>query len=164
MESAMTKTLLAVATALLSAMTLLASAAQANVKVRLDFGGPLPSFTAHGNSGGYRKPSRKKRVHRAHRRIEKTHKAARKVSPPANQVAKAVPEPATVGKDKRTERENSSISTAVLAPAKDDPPRIRNSTPKGSDAPDTLKKLSCKKFFPSVGMTLTIPCDPDATQ
>lgn len=157
----MTKTLLAVATALLSVTALLASTAQADVKVRLDFGGPLPSFTAHGNSGGYRKPPRKKRVHRAHRRNKKTHKAARKVGPPANQVAKAVPEPAPVGKDKRAESENSSISTAVLAPAKDDPAGIRNGNPKGSD---TLKKPVCKKFFPSVGMTLTIPCDPDATQ
>jgi hypothetical protein len=164
----MHKSLIAIATALLAATTLFASAAEAGMKVRLGFGFPLGSFTAHGNSGGsYSKHSRKKRHHYVRRQVKDKVKVTKK-STATKSVAKAEPEPKIVTVDEVAETENSSISTAAIAPvektatedgAEAAPEPVAGPETKPAEVPKSAKKLDCKKFFPSVGMTLSVPCE-----
>ena len=150
----MNKPLIAIATALAAATTMFASTAEAGFKVRLGFGGPLPAFTAYGPGNAYAHKgchNHDYRTVRSHEReearvIKKTHKA---------DVAKAdeTPDskPETVSEAAQTE--NSSITTA--------PAKTAEAT---TAAPETktvaeAKEVGCKKFFPSVGMTLSVPCE-----
>ncbi len=163
----MNKTLVAIAAAFL-AVTTLCSAAEAGFKVRIGFGFPMGGFNAH-HGGGY-----EHRRHRRHRYVvrkakKKVHVAKSKTSAPkkAKQIAKV--EPAAVAAPEpivQTETENSSITpveavtetsstekTAETADIAADPV-----TPV-ADEQKTVNKLDCKKFVPSVGMTLSVPCE-----
>ena len=82
------------------------------------------------------------KVERAEAKVEKVEKAEKKV-------AKAEPAETT----KAAESENSSISLASndVAPAK---ATVAKATKEVS-----AKPTDCKKFFASVGMTLTVPCE-----
>jgi hypothetical protein len=159
----MNKSLLAIATAILAATTLFASAAEAGFKVRLGFGGPLPSFTAHGNSGGYHKP-RRKRSHIVRRKAKsKVHVTKKTSTSKSSDVAKVEDKPEEKPAQKAAVNENSSISTAALPKAEETIDETAKATTETTEtataaAPDATKKLDCKKFFPSVGMTLTVPC------
>ena len=53
-----------------------------------------------------------------------------------------------------TKHENSSISTASL----DKDETIEMET-KAKDEPEVTRNVGCKKFFPSIGMTLTVTCE-----
>ena len=157
----MHKLLLALATALLAATTLFASAAEAGMKVRLGFGFPLGSFTAHGNSGGgYHKPRRAKR-HHVRRKVKDDVKVTKKPTK-TKAVAKAEPKAKVESTEETATSENSSISTAAVAPAEAAPPAAEaipetpEAKPASADAP--ANKAECKKYFPSVGMTLSVPC------
>ncbi|HEX9881069.1 MAG TPA: hypothetical protein VGA65_01030 [Hyphomicrobium sp.] len=163
----MTKTRLALVTAILALTTMLASTADAGPKVRLQFGYPLGSFTAHGNSGGksggYSRHHRKKRHNYVHRNSKSKVKVTKKRATATKSVAKAKVEPeAEVQVEKvKAETENSSISTAAIAPA-NVTGSAAASADENSDAleePKSAKTVDCKKFFPSVGMTLTVPCE-----
>ncbi len=151
----MTKTLIAFATAILAATTFFASAAEAGMRVRLGFGFPIGSFTAHGNSSGYSEYHRR-RHHYVRREAPDDVKVTKK-STATKSVAKAEPEE-KVEKDDVAQSENSSISTASLAPVEAEPVAALSES-KPVDEPKSVKKLDCKKFFPSVGMTLTVPCE-----
>ena len=88
-------------------------------------------------------------------KIEKTEKVkVAKVTKPAKvapvKIAKAEPATAKV-ETKRAEAENSSITVAAVDAAKFE----TSSTQKV----DATKPTDCKKFFASVGMTLTVPCE-----
>jgi hypothetical protein len=164
LEDAMTRSLIAIATSILAAATLFASTAEAGMKVQLGFGYPLGSFTAHGSSGGgsYSEPRRAKRYHYVRRQENDDVKVTKKSSE-AKTAAKAEPEPKAEKADDTAQTENSSISTAAIAPVEE--PAIDESTgaepvkPEPTQAKTSAKKLDCKKFFPSVGMTLTVPCE-----
>jgi hypothetical protein len=144
----MTRTILAIATAFLAVMTVFASAADAGFKVRLGFGGPLPAFTAHGPSKSYgQKRYSKKRSYRAKRK--------------ARTAKKRIVKRKTTGKTAKTapiktdaENENSTISTASL-----DKNETIETEVIAKDEPKATRKVGCKKFFPTVGMTLTVPCE-----
>jgi hypothetical protein len=155
----MIKTQAALVTAV-AACTMLATTAEAGMKVRLGFGFPLGSFTAHGNSGGgagdYSERRRKSRQHYVGRKETSKVKVSNGKS--ADTVAKAEPEAPLENVDKvNAQSENSSISTAAVTPVVE--------TPTGDDTAGTSAegkaavKSDCKKFFPSVGMTLTVPCE-----
>jgi len=149
----MTRTILAIATAFLAVMTVFASAADAGFKVRLGFGGPLPSFTAHGPSKSYgAKRHKKKRVYRAAE--ERKARPAKKRIAKRKAIAKKVETAKTAPIKTEADNQNSTISTASL-----DNDEIIETEVKANDEPETTKSLSCKKFFPSVGMTLTVPCE-----
>jgi hypothetical protein len=157
----MRRSLAAIATALLAASTLFATAAEAGTKVRLGFGFPLGSFTAYGNSGGgYQKPRRAKRQHYVRSKAKSDVKVTRK-STATKSLAKAQPtsEPkAEVQANEAAETENSSISAAAVAPEDTGAVEAVPETPEAKpNAP--AKKEDCKKFFPSVGMTLSVPCE-----
>jgi len=168
--------------AVIAAVTMFASGTQAGFGIRLGFGGPLPAFTAHGNGGyeGERHYHRKRYIER--RVKEKTHvakrknddKVAKKSEPKVSKkVAKSETPAASADSPQAAapDAENSSITTVsataeTSAPAPTTPVEtVKNASPpavaeetKPSPA-KTASKLDCKKFFPSVGMTLTVPCE-----
>ncbi len=147
----MTRTILAIATAFLAVMTVFASAADAGFKVRLGFGGPLPAFTAHGPSKSYgQKRYTKKRSYRAKRKARTAKKriVKRKATAKTVETAKTAP----IKTD--AENENSTISTASL-----DKNETIETEVIAKDEPKATRKVGCKKFFPTVGMTLTVPCE-----
>jgi len=172
---------LALIAAFICAATTFASGAEAGFRIRLGFGGPLPAFTAHGNSyHGAREYHRKRYVARHTVKKPKVHVAKKKATPEPKvakrqQWEKVAAKPATnkplaiaeVPAGALADTENSSIATASLevsgptaapedAKAIDVPVR----KPKPATVPEkTASKLDCKKFFPSVGMTLTVPCE-----
>jgi hypothetical protein len=147
----MTRTILAIATAFLAVMTVFASAADAGFKVRLGFGGPLPAFTAHGPSKSYgQKRNSKKRSYRAKRKARTAKKRIVKRKAPAKTVETAKTAPIKTD----AENENSTISTASL-----DKNETIETEVIAKDEPKATRKVGCKKFFPTVGMTLTVPCE-----
>ena len=92
-------------------------------------------------------------------------KAVAKVEEPV------APPPLPVAKAIDAETENSSITTAALPPVEEQIEEQAQDTTETSEAdvqpvaatssiePQTANKLDCKKFFPSVGMTLSVPCE-----
>jgi hypothetical protein len=172
----MNKTLVAIAAAFL-AVTTLCSAAEAGFKVRLGFGFPLGGFNAH-HGGGYSqhrhrrhryvvRRAKKKKVHVAKAKTSSKKVAAKKVAP--KQIAKV--EPAAIAAPEpivETETENSSITPVEpIAPVTETSSTEKTAetadaadpvTPV-ADEPKTVNKLDCKQFFPSVGMTLSVPCE-----
>ena len=178
----MSKTPVAFAAALLAAATLFTSTAEAGFGIHLGFGGPLPSFFAHGNSGGgYASRHCKRRTYVETRTVTKKVHVAAKKAEPTEKVAKVetpevaaelpVAEPITTA-----ETENSSITTAAIdpnlvkspetpaTPVTAEPVKTPLTVKPAAEASEpkpekTASKLDCKKFFPSVGMTLTVPCE-----
>ncbi len=144
----MAKTLLALAVALLAAMTVLASAVEAGSSKGRGYGGALgvgPNFGAPSKSYSP-KSSTKKRTY--------TRTKKRKARP-----AKKVDTAKTTPIDVETEDENSAISAAS---GQTNETVVENSVKietKPNDKPRTTKNVGCKKFFPSVGMTLTVTCE-----
>jgi len=148
----MTK-IFAITTALLAAVTMFASGAEAGFKIRLGFGGPLPAFTAYGNSGGHYAP---KRRYQAARHYEK---APVRVTRKAK-IAKAVEdEPEAKVVAKAAETENSSIAAAATQVSAVTTPAPVETAAATLEDVEPGAKIDCKKFFPSVGMTLTVPCE-----
>ncbi|WP_072372368.1 hypothetical protein [Hyphomicrobium sp. NDB2Meth4] len=173
---------LALIAAIICAATTFASGAEAGFRIRLGFGGPLPAFTAHGNSyHGAREYHRKRYVARHHAKKPKVHVAKKKSAEPKvakkQQQEKVAAKPATkkalaVAKapaqvSAPADTENSSITTASLEAGEptadiDNTESIDVQIPEPKPAIKPGKqasKLDCKKFFPSVGMTLTVPCE-----
>lgn len=149
----MTRTILAIATAFLAVMTVFASAADAGFKARLGFGGPLPAFTAHGPSKSYgKKRYSKKRSYRAAKKRKA--RTAKKRIVKRKTTAKKVETAKTAPIKTDAENENSTISTASL-----DKNETIETEVIAKDEPKATRKVGCKKFFPTVGMTLTVPCE-----
>lgn len=177
----MNKSTIAIAAAVLAAATGFASSAEAGFKIHLGFGGPL-SFFGHGNSGGYSQRHYTRRSYVATRSVAKKVHVATKKAEPTEEVAKVetpevvaalpVAEPITTA-----EIENSSITTAAVDPSLVTSPETPATTAavepleaatlpvkpaaeaSGPKLEKSASKLDCKKFFPSVGMTLTVPCE-----
>jgi hypothetical protein len=168
----MNKSLVALIAALIAAATIFSSAAEAGFKIRLGFGGPLHAFNAHGN-GGYKKHHHRKRY--LARRIVKKEKVyvAKRKTTSEPKVAKVESKPQVVATlpviepDVIADSENSSITTAALDTASIEPETVTPvevkadaTEPKTSSKPEkAASKLDCKKFFASVGMTLSVPCE-----
>ena len=53
-----------------------------------------------------------------------------------------------------TDTENSSIATATLEPS-----TSGDAEKAPAEKAPASKSVGCKKFFPTVGMTLTVPCE-----
>ena len=169
----MNKSLIALATAAL-AIAATVSSADAGFRVRLGFGGPLPGFTAYGNSNAHTS-HRTRRVYRAARTHEKPPASVTRKSQTDTNVAKiddktetpvAQNENSSIAEAKTVaQNENSSVTVAAVEPAevnaaepaqKVEP--VKTAEPKKIE-PAVVQKVDCKKFFPSVGMTLTVPCE-----
>ncbi len=158
----MNKTLLAIATAIFAVATLFASAAEAGFKIHFGFG----------NHHGFH------RHHKRHRYVARRH-AKPKVYVTKKAKPVYVEAPAEVAD--AAESENSSIAVASVeinveptadvtgnsavkadktADAAAKPAKVAESIEaEPTPGPRPSNKLDCKKFFPSVGMTLTVPCE-----
>ena len=164
----MTRTFLATATALIAAGTLLSSAAQACISCEYvpevvrahQTNNDGPSYhKSHSYSASAERAVRasKKRIAKSEpvaksvkaAKVEKQDKPAKvaKVAKSESvKVAKAEPVEATPA-----ETENSAITVAAADTAPKDEPVAK--------AEVSAKPTDCKKFFASVGMTLTVPCE-----
>jgi hypothetical protein len=171
MEDAMNKTLITIATAAIAATTLFTSEAEAGMKFHIGFGFPIGAFAPHGGSGGYEYRSYKRHKY-VERRVKHKVYSAKKKDTSDDDVAKAEEtKPAPVVA--KVETENSSITMAALpapvtsavdetAPDKTTEPvqttaEVVETTPVTEEK--TTGKLDCKKFFPAVGMTLSVHCE-----
>ena len=113
-----------------------------------------------GGGGGYR-AYRARRYSLARRAKKNVSVASRSVSKKPVEVAKADPvaQPETVAEQKTAEFENSSITTEdKVAEAKAPEQTVGEAGPeKPVQKVAAVKDVGCKKFFPSVGMTLSVP-------
>jgi hypothetical protein len=144
----MTRTLLAIAAALFAATTFLAPAAEACISCEYTPEVVNTPVYSHGAKRYAKKrvyTAAKKKARPAKKQIVETRAKVKKV-----ETAKAAIEAAPI--EVEAESENSTISTASV-----DESEIVEAKP--VEAPKVSKNVGCKKFFPTVGMTLTVPCE-----
>lgn len=181
----MIRTILAIATAPLAAMTLFASAAEACISCEYVPEVARSSSTSHesktyARSRAY-KAAEERRARTSKKRYvktddgsskagkaEKTEKATKKVetakaapveaqtehSSMAGSDTKKVESATTAPETSGQQTENSTISTAAVG--KSEPADAKQSA---SEEPQVSTNVGCKKFFPTVGMTLSVPCE-----
>ena len=171
----MSKLPVALFAALVAVATIYSSAAEAGLRIGIGFGGPL-SF-GHGNGGGYSKQHHHRKRYVARRvKKQKSYVAKRKVSEPKVAKVEKVAKPAVVAAapvvepEVAADSENSSITTAALDSTAAVAPEIVKPVEAKAESktvaakpavskPEKAAKLDCKKFFPTVGMTLSVPCE-----
>ncbi len=174
----MNRTIIATAAALAAATTLFGSAANACISCEyvpevVRSSSTLP-HTGHYYSAA---PYERKSVERA--AVERSAPAKKRIvksEPVAKKFDAAETAPVTKQVTKQAKSESSSISTAATEPAKAEPKAARNENSsisvastevagaKKAEVAETTTEAAarptdCKKFFPSVGMTLTVPCE-----
>ena len=168
----MNRIMIAVAVAVFAMGGMLARPAEAGMKGRLAVGLAIGAIgvMAHEHRRAEHRKWKKKRYEARRRAAKKVYTAKKKSTPKVKQVAKAEPTPIPEQKlvDVAVENENSSISTAALAPVEEtasidetEAVNVVAEVPETESAAvqETAKKLDCKKFFPTVGMTLSVPCE-----
>ncbi len=172
----MNRILIAVAMAVFAMSAMLAPPAQAGWKGRLAVGLAIGAISAMSHQQRYEhRRLRERRYYARHRHAKKVY-ATKKSKPATEDVAEVEPAPLPQAKsevmDAMVENENSSISTAALSPVEQTatinaaeptpgPAKVVADVPatEPEDGPKTAERLDCKKFFPSVGMTLSVSCD-----
>ncbi len=167
----MNRIMIAVAIAVFAMGGMFARPAQAGMKGRLAIGLAIGAIgvMAHQHQQYERRKWRKKHYQARRRATKKVYTAKKKSTPKVEEVAEVEPAPMPVPKpDFLVENENSSISTAALEPI-DETASIDDAEPvnvaaeatdsEPASGPKTAKKLDCRKFFPTVGMTLSVPCE-----
>jgi hypothetical protein len=172
----MNKSLVALFAAFIAAATIFSSAAEAGLRIHFGFGG----FSGHHGGGiSKRHYHRKRYIVRRVAKKQKVYVAKRKTTsePKVAKVEQAVAKPVVVAAlpviepDVIADSENSSITTASLEPVENTasvgpetvaPVEVKadaTKTTTSSKPERAASKLDCKKFFPSVGMTLSVPCE-----
>jgi hypothetical protein len=142
--------------ATLALVALSASGAEAGFSVRLSAPAGFSAIEKAGCGGGHYGRSYSRRVYRsASRPVKRKLDVASKPAPAATTVVKAEPEtkaaPESVSSSNVAETENSSIAAKGDVAA----------TASKSDQTKVLatKDVGCKKFFPAVGLTLSVSCE-----
>ena len=139
----MNKSAIAIATVISALMAMLTSSAEAHGFGMHHCGGfGVPIFNSYSSdSGSY---SHRSASYQARRTVKETVHVAKRSS--ETNVAKA-------DADDRVESENSSIavSSSDVAEAKTTATPVKTATAETAN-------IGCKEFFPSVGMTLSVPC------
>jgi hypothetical protein len=148
--------------------------AQAGFKGRLAVGLAIGAIGAMSHHHRYERRRWKKKSYHARRKAKKKVYTSKKSSPSTKKVAKAEPAPIPEQTviDAAVENENSSISTAAIEPVEEtasidsseptaEPVKVVAEVPETdpADGQKAANKLDCKKFFPAVGMTLSVSCD-----
>ena len=142
----MAKTLLAIAIAFFGAMTVFAPAAEACISC--EYVPEVLNSTSKSNN-----PSKSYKSKRSTKKRTYTRTKKRKARP-----AKKVDTAKTPPIDVETEDENSAISAASVKTNETIVENAVETKTKPKDKPRTTKNVDCKKFFPSVGMTLSVTC------
>jgi hypothetical protein len=146
----MAKSIPAIAALCLALLTVVAAAGEMSYEGR-GYGGPLgvgPNFHSSGSSSqeGY-SPQRSSG--------ERAHRAANKPKP-----AKEVDTAKTAPAKKEAENENSSIAGASLQTDKaGEQTAVDTETKPTAEPAPTTSTASCKRYFPSVGKTVSVPCE-----
>ena len=142
----MKKSVLAIATVIVALPTMLASSAEAH-GFGMHFGFGVPIFNSYSSDSGSYSHREYDHSYQARRTVRETVHVAKKSS--QTNVAKANADESV----RAAESENSSIAVASsdVADAK------TSSAPVETAAVEPAN-IGCKEFFPSVGMTLTVPC------
>ncbi len=153
----MTKSIVAIATAILAATTLLSSAAEAGFGIRIGFGGVPPYLTDYNKQSAYEHKQARTRTYHAARRHEKAPVHVTKRSSDNDSVAKVEEKTEAAPVAEIAEMENSSISVAQVE-TKQETAAIETATAAPSEA-QAERKLDCRKFFAAAGMTLSVPCE-----
>ena len=143
LEPAMNKSALAITTLVVALPTMLASSAEAH-GFGMHGGFGVPIFNSYSSDSGYYSHRECNHSYQARSPARETVHVAKK--PSQTNVAKA-------DASARVEFENSSIavSSADVADAKTTSAPVKTATVESAN-------IGCKEFFPSVGMTLTVPC------
>jgi hypothetical protein len=154
----MTRTLPAIAAALFAATTFLAPAAQACISCEYTPEVVNTPVYSHGARAYAKKrvyTATKKQMAPSKRQVVETRKARKIETAKADPIIKADPIEDPVALD--VETENSAISTASVEKTE----KVATAEEPAKE-PKTVSKtgnVGCKKFFPTVGMTLTVPCE-----
>jgi hypothetical protein len=154
---AVNKLLIAVAAAFLAVTALFGSGAEAGFNVRIAAPAGFSSLHKAGcGGGGYYRAYRKRSFQSASRRVKRNVQLANKPEAAPVTVAKAETE-AEPKTEATTETavagtENSSVATGEGKVAE-----VKTAEPEKKVA--AAKEVGCKKFFPSVGMTLSVNCE-----
>jgi len=167
----MKKVLIAVATVFIALTTMLSSSADAGFRVGIGFG-VLSSklMTPHRSRRSSHRRWRKRKYHAAKRRRAKRKVYAKKRSSKPTSIAKVKQPPKAAPVVDNSRNVNSTISTAMVETEEydtettfeaeeTDAENVAEVTTDAVPVADTGNQLSCKKFFPAVGMTLTVPCE-----
>ncbi len=147
----MNKLLIAVAAAFFAVTALFGSGAEAGFNARLNVPAGFSTLEKAGCGGGYFRSYRRHSYRSVRRRVKRKVHVASKPAASSVSVAKAEPEAKVETKTAVIENENSSISTLDGKVAKTEPAKTEEKVA-------VAKDVGCKQFFPSVGMTLTVPC------
>lgn len=159
----MTRTILATVTAFLFVITVFASAADAGYCGGRGYGGPCgvgPSFGASTKSYSAKRYyaraiAKAKAKARARAIAAAKAKARARIVAAAKAKAKAKARAAAkVAAEQRFDDEDSTISTAALNASE-----IIDTVETAPEEPKLRTNVGCKKFFPTIGMTLSVPCE-----
>jgi len=178
----MKKILIAVATVFVALTTMLSSSADAGFRVGIGFGVLNSKLMTPHRSRRSTHRRRNKRKYRAAKRRRAKQKAyakkrrakrkvyAKKRSSKPTSIAKVKQAPKAAPVVDNSRNVNSTISTAMVdteeydtettfEAEETDAENVAEVTTDAVPVADTGNQLSCKKFFPAVGMTLTVPCE-----
>ena len=149
----MTRTIFVSAAALLAATTLFPPAAESCIScayVPSVVNSPVESYKAKPNRSYEAKPSRRERS-RTVTEERKSRPAKKRTveSETVDKVETGKAAPSETKAEAQMENEHSTISTANLAKAEE----------RQIEAAKADPNVGCKKFFPTVGMTLSVPCE-----
>jgi hypothetical protein len=149
----MSKLLTVMAATFLALTALLGSGAEAAFNLRIKSPESTVTKAGCGGGGGYARAYRPRyaQSRRAKRSVDV---AERKESKPQS-VAKAEPVAQPEVAEEAAQSENSSIAESTSPVQK-----VSEAKPaKPEQKIAAVKEPGCKKFFPSVGMTLSVPCE-----
>ena len=163
----MKKVLIAVATAFIALTSMFSTPADAGFKVRIGFGLMSPRLVVplKPRRPVYRK-YKKRKYQAAKRRRAKRKTYAKKRSRKPATIAKVKTTPKAAPVAKTFENQNSTISTAMVETTEnttettpEEVETVAENSGEVTSIADTGNQLGCKKFFPAVGMTLSVPCE-----
>jgi len=146
----MTRTVLSVAAALFGATTFFASAAEACISCEY-----VPEVVRAGEKSHKARTYKTKRVYVADKpqiarpgakRVAKAEIARKAEAPRKAEVAETAP--VETPSPSKTEK---PVSTAALLDA--------GPAPKAEEKPEVVADVGCRKFFATIGQTLTVPCE-----
>jgi hypothetical protein len=150
----MTRKITAIATALFAGAALFASAAEACISCNYVPEVVNTPVLSHGGTHSYAR----KRVYTATKKGSAHEKRTftKKVAPKKVDVAKSAPieTPAAIEAD--VETENSAITTSSVDES--ETKETKKTEAASAEEPKESKNVGCSKFFPTVGMTLEVPC------
>ena len=141
------------AAACLALMTVLASAGEMSYESR-GYGGPLgvgPNFRSSGSGSQQRYSPQRSSRQPARRATSKPR--------PTKEIDTAKTTPATNTNEAEVENENSSIARASLETDETGEQTTVEAETKPTAEPAPTNTASCRRYFPSVGKTVSVACD-----